>query len=794
MKEYKFVKFLGKGTYGEIYLAQKGNNPQLYAAKAMDKKRMDSPKLKKYFEGEISIMKKLNHPNIVKFYEKLEDDTNYYLIIEYCNGGSLSENVMKYLSKNNNEPFSIEIIQNFMREIISAFCHIHSKGIIHRDIKLGNILLSYDNEKDKKEMNLMKAKVKIIDFGVATEVSPGEYAHTIVGSPTTMDPSILAKYSKAERYEKLQGYNEKADVWSLGVIFFQLLTGQGMFQVGSMKELMKKVEKGTYSVPINKNFSKEAVSFLNCMLQYDPEDRVSVHNLAQHDFIHNNVKDFTQANFEKIFHKIDKNRLNINVKKDMTIYKEFTTEKAVLNQLKNKSANLPDKNPLKKANTFKEEPYIFKGDIYGKNQRSSNRKNSENVPDINNPFIQKNDNNPKIAKKNSSDINIPIVSDNKIKDLEKFEECLTETIRIGNGDDEEKKTITERQEEKKEEKIIKGKDKNEKEETINYLQGLLEEYNSVKEYFNKNGLTKQEQDANEKYNLIKTYLQSFEKGNDINFETLPKPINPEYIYNSTIAERNSIFKEIIDHYTENRNDLEASIRHSIIKYKKMDVNRFHLLKNDVMTKLKSERMKLEKYKNDIELLQNRYNDIWVPAPEISRSIEFGKRERITFEGCVYKLTIHTTKKNYFNTNSRFFIRFNMKINENKNYYGEVNILSYGDYENDIIWDLKESEWSNLSNYFMNVDFYFDQVLKGNQKINISKLKTDHQMKISYPITFPNQSKNTIINFEIKIEIPEGKKITLNGKREIINVNKIFPAFEGKSPYTKQIPSLFSKKI
>ena len=99
-----------------------------------------------------------------------------------------------------------------------------------------------------------------------------------------MDPLILKKYDKAGGYQVLQGYNDKADIWSLGTIFYQLLTGEFLFQVNSMKDLMKKVEEGNYVIPFNKNFSKEAVSFLNCMLQYNPEDRASINELAVHLF------------------------------------------------------------------------------------------------------------------------------------------------------------------------------------------------------------------------------------------------------------------------------------------------------------------------------------------------------------------------------------------------------------------------------------------------------------------------------------------------------------------------------
>ena len=199
--DYKLFQFLGKGTYGEIYLAKKGNDPQLYAAKILDKKRMDGPKMNKYFEREIRINQELNHPNIVKFYEKLNDDNNYYLIVEYCNGGNLSQCMQKYLSVYK-EPFSIEIVQHFMRQIISAFCHIHSLGIIHRDIKLDNILLSFDNEEDIKKLNLLNSKIKVIDFGVATKLDEEEYAFTAVGTPLTMDPLILKKYMNAGGVDK----------------------------------------------------------------------------------------------------------------------------------------------------------------------------------------------------------------------------------------------------------------------------------------------------------------------------------------------------------------------------------------------------------------------------------------------------------------------------------------------------------------------------------------------------------------------------------------------------------------
>ena len=781
--DYKLLKFLGSGTYGEIYLAQKGDDPTLYAAKILDKKRMDAPMMQKYLEGEISILKELSNPYIVKFYEKLNDDAHYYLFMEYCNGGNLSENLVKYIKKYN-EPFSIEIIQYFMRQIISAFCHIHSKGIIHRDIKLANILLSFEDEKDIEELNLMKGNIKIIDFGVATKLGEDEYAYTVIGSPLNMDPLILKKYLKAGGFETLQGYNEKADVWSLGIIFYQLLSGQNMFPFNSREELLKNIEEGNYFVPINKNFSKEAISFLNCMLQYEADDRISVQNLAQHDFIVKNVKYFTMPNFKNISYKIGKKGLQINFKLNESISKEFNSEKAV-NQFKNKSENAISKNPLNRANTYEEEGFVFSGDIFGSQPDPNNRKNSDGDIVTNKPI-----NDPKEAIRRYSDGN-PLILNPIPEKLSEIEIEFMETIKLDETNIGKKETLLEIQ--RKTSAEIKEKNKGEKEKAILYIKGLLDEYKAVKEYFNKYGLTKQEQDANEKCNKIQSCLESFEKDSNIDFESLPKPITPEYLYNCPSEKRNAIFQDVINQYIEKKTDLEANIRQAILNYKKVDKATFQLIKKDIMTKLENEKSRVEKYKQIIELFQKRRDDIWTPPPEIKKIVEFGKFEKITFEGCEYRMIIHTSKNNYYtNYNNRFTIKLNMKINEEKNYYGDVNILSYGDFEKEIIWNLKENEWKNLSNYFINVDFYLDNDFKLNQKINISKLKDERVMRISYPISFLNQPENAIINFDIKIIMPEGKKITV-GRREYVNVEKNYPPFEGKSDFTTEVPSLFLKK-
>ena len=784
--DYKLFQFLGKGTYGEIYLAKKGNDPQLYAAKILDKKRMDGPKMNKYFEREIRINQELNHPNIVKFYEKLNDDNNYYLIVEYCNGGNLSQCMQKYLSVYK-EPFSIEIVQHFMRQIISAFCHIHSLGIIHRDIKLDNILLSFDNEEDIKKLNLLNSKIKVIDFGVATKLDEEEYAFTAVGTPLTMDPLILKKYMNAGGVDKLQGYNEKADIWSLGTIFYQLLTGQRMYTFSTMQEFMKKVEEGTYVVPINKNFSKEVISFLNCMLQHNPDDRVSVQNLAQHKFITDNVNSFTKTDLKQIFHKIDKDGNMIIKMGDAEIIEKFNVAKKISSkESKDKKENedLGKKGSLNKANTYEEEDYTFAAGIYNANtQDDNNRANSEKI---------------NVQRKNVKRYTDNKYANNQLQELTKIEEEMKQTEIKDREDEERKRLEREKREKEERETEIREKEKrekniiNEKEEAKLYIKGLLDEYNAAKGYFNKNGLTHQEQDATRKYNCLENILKEFEQATKINYESLPKPITPEYIYNCPVQKRNAIFKEIIDDYKKRKVDLELSIKNEILKYQKLDSETFALIKNEVISKLENDRKKVEKYKKVIEAIEDRYNNKWTPAPEITKDKKFGEYEKISFEGCVYKLIIHPTKTNYYNSSNNLVLRLTMKINEDKKYYGDIKIINFGDFEDDISWHLNENEWNNLSNYFINVDFFLDAVFKGNQKINVNNLKENQRLKISYPIPFLNQPEKAFINLDIRIIMPEGKKIITKEVREIINIKKNFLPFDGKSPYTNEIPRLFSK--
>ena len=356
-------KLLGKGSFADVYLTRIKDDPGLYATKVYNREQTEaSSSLFNYLKAEINLLKGINHPNIVKLKDVTKTKKHFYLVLEYCNGGELKNALDKYKLKYN-KAFSEEIVQYLMRQIVDAMNYLHSRNIMHRDIKLENILLNYDSEEDKNNLNIMKATVKIVDFGFAIYLK-NALTESVVGNPLNMDPLILKKLTSNGRIKKL-GYDTKADVWSLGSICYEMLIGKPAFDAEDIDDLVDKIEKGDYRVP--KNVSKEIVSFLNGMLQYDPNIRLSTAQLIKHVFLTENVN-----NFHKIDVNSDEIELNTKQKKNQTIWAIFN--KADETKLVNISPSQIAHNPE------------WKGTENIPQQNSMNP-TSNNFP-INNPSVQ----------------------------------------------------------------------------------------------------------------------------------------------------------------------------------------------------------------------------------------------------------------------------------------------------------------------------------------------------------------------------------------------------------------------
>lgn len=153
------------------------------------------------FMHEISMLKCIDHPSVLKYYECYQDEFNYYIVTEYCKGGEL----LTFLIEN--RAFNESVAANIMKQILSAVSYCHSKGIVHRDLKTENILI-----KDASDIN--NVQIKIIDFGISCRIQPQEKLTSTFGTPYYMAPEVFK-----------QNYTEKIDVWSCGVILYIILCG-----------------------------------------------------------------------------------------------------------------------------------------------------------------------------------------------------------------------------------------------------------------------------------------------------------------------------------------------------------------------------------------------------------------------------------------------------------------------------------------------------------------------------------------------------------------------------------------
>jgi serine/threonine protein kinase len=325
--DFTLTEKIGKGSFGEVFLTRKKNSNQLFATKKVAKSVVLQDKIKRYFNNEIFILKNIDHQNIIKLYELKQTINSFYLIFEHCNGGSLSSCMQTYI-KTTNKPFTEDIVQHIMKKVISAIFYLHKNKIIHRDLKLDNILVHFESEEDKKNMNLLNSEIKIIDFGFARYLQSEDLATSVLGSPINMDPQILGKLRSIDnkQNENFFGYDLKADIWSLGTVAYELLIGAPPFDADSYDDLLKKVNQGDYYIPSNIELSKQSISFLNGLLQHNPKQRLSVDELIYHEFLVKEVKTFNKINLAKLSKQYsDTKELQMSAKDNKQLWFLFET-------------------------------------------------------------------------------------------------------------------------------------------------------------------------------------------------------------------------------------------------------------------------------------------------------------------------------------------------------------------------------------------------------------------------------------------------------------------------------------
>ena len=319
LKGYRLEKELGRGAFSQVYLATKLDTGEKCAVKKIDKSLLNDKRFKKYLNNEIFILNNIKNEYTIKFFGVKMEMNYLYLIFELCNGGDLQACLKEYMQINN-KPFTQEIVQHLMRQIISGFVYLHGRNILHRDIKLENILVKFPTEKDKENLNMLKCEIRISDFGFSRYLKAESLAKSVLGNPINMDPAILKKLRRMDNNSEF-GYDQKADIWSLGTITYELLIGCPAFEANSYEELLEKIEKGNYKIPHEIILSKEAICFLNSMMQYDPNKRFKVEDLAKQFFLTKDVKTFRPLQLKKtqmdlaqsiILNSRDEKKSNIN--------------------------------------------------------------------------------------------------------------------------------------------------------------------------------------------------------------------------------------------------------------------------------------------------------------------------------------------------------------------------------------------------------------------------------------------------------------------------------------------------
>ena len=265
-KKYKVLTVLGNGSYGKVYKAMNIKTENLVAIKSI--KKNDNKTEGQDIKNEINVLKKLNHPNIVKIYEFYDIKDNYYLITEFCKFGEL----YKYI----NFHFSEKQLCVLFYQVFSGLIYLHENNIIHRDIKLENIMIDAI-EKD----NITTEPyfyIKIIDFGSAKFFSNKKKENQIIGSTYYIAPEVLK-----------QKYNEKCDTWSAGVLLYMSLTKKAPFNGKNNDIIMEKIEEGNYDKKCKKlmEYSPEVRELLNNLLEVDVDKRFSARQALNHSWFKN---------------------------------------------------------------------------------------------------------------------------------------------------------------------------------------------------------------------------------------------------------------------------------------------------------------------------------------------------------------------------------------------------------------------------------------------------------------------------------------------------------------------------
>ena len=324
---YKYGRMIGKGAFGKVNLGLHILTGRIVAIKSFNKNNFKNERARSKIYHEINLMKNLRHSSVVKLLDTFETKNYILIIMENISGGDLLSFVKKRTKLNE------KICKFIFKQLLQAIKYIHIKNIIHRDIKLDNVLIDLNNN------------IKLCDFGVGKMVHEGEILTDQCGTPAYIAPEILEN----------KGYEgPPVDVWSSGVVLYAMLSGTVPFKANNLNDLQNLIMTGNFKeIP---DLSKESNDLLHKLLQVNPKKRITIDEAMNHPWF-NNINNIGANN--NIF---EDNKLSLFTKAEMILLsknnvdyrncsKEEMIENFTLKNLDSKKIN-ENKNNLTKSFIF----------------------------------------------------------------------------------------------------------------------------------------------------------------------------------------------------------------------------------------------------------------------------------------------------------------------------------------------------------------------------------------------------------------------------------------------------------
>jgi len=256
LEDFEIGRPLGKGKFGNVYLAREKRSKYIIALKVLFKSQLQKAGVEHQLRREIEIQSHLRHPNVLRMFGYFYDETRVYLILEYAPRGEM----YKIMQRAPNGCFDEVKSAQYVRQLADALQYCHSKKVIHRDIKPENLLLD------------LKGNLKIADFGWSVH-APSSRRGTMCGTLDYLPP------------EMIEGdyHDEKVDLWSLGVLCYEFLAGKPPFETESHNATYARITKVDIKWP--RHFTKGACDLISKLLRKNPSDRLPLSQVLEHPWI-----------------------------------------------------------------------------------------------------------------------------------------------------------------------------------------------------------------------------------------------------------------------------------------------------------------------------------------------------------------------------------------------------------------------------------------------------------------------------------------------------------------------------